>query len=198
MPAPSRKPWPMRWIVVAIVVFVAGYTYVSLHYRKAAPPYLPYEDTRARARAARAGYERYVGTLERPADPVEVAPRAGEGAAGGLPAPLQAALVERLLLPSSIGSAYASGSADHARPYQLAFTCFLSDLRQQPGEAQIYVKEDSVLVVPVCERLAGGLSARSRENPVIVTIPAGSLPPGRVRLTVVGERDSRTWTVVVH
>jgi len=189
----------MRWIILGIILFIVPYTYLTLHYRKTTPAYLPYEDTRERSRAARAGYERIVGSLARPADP----PRLGDGApdepaAGGLPESLRAALAEPLLLPAEIGRVAAAPSADHLAAYPVAFSCTLSDNKQQPEGVQLYLKDDDVLIVPACERLAGGLLARTREAVIIATVPPGSLPPGQYHVTLVGERASRRWTLQVH
>jgi hypothetical protein len=188
----------MKWIVLGIVLFVAPYTYLTLHYRKAAPAYLPYEDTRDRARAARAGYQRIVGTLIRLADPPRISVPAGEPAAGGLPEGLRAALGEPVLLPSSIGPVSAGSSADHLSEYPVQFSCTLADNRQQVEGAQIFVKGGELFIVPGCERLAGGLIARTREAVMVLGVPPGSLPPGRYRATLVGERSSRSWGLQVH
>jgi len=39
----------MKWVVVAIVVFVAGYTVVNLLFRKPGRAYRPYQDAQDRA-----------------------------------------------------------------------------------------------------------------------------------------------------
>ncbi len=122
----------------------------------------------------------------------------GAPAAGGLPEPLRAALIEPLLLPAAIDAVSAAPSADHAGEYRVEFTCTLSDSRQQPEGAQLYLKDDNVFIVPACERLAGGLVARTREAILVITVPPRSLAPGRYRVTLVGERDSKVWTLQVH
>jgi hypothetical protein len=188
----------MKWILLGIVLFIVPYTYLTLHYRKSTPAYLPYEDTRDRVRAGHAGYERVVGGLVRLADPPRGDGVTGEPAAGGLPEPLRAALIDPVLLPALIGSVAAAPSADHATEYRMEFSCTLSDNRQQPESAQIYLKDNEVLIVPACERLAGGLVARTREAVLVVTVPPRSLEPGRYHMTLVGERASKAWTLQVH
>ena len=44
-----RKPWPMKWIVASILVFIPIYTYLTLHYRRPGPAFNPYGDMRDRA-----------------------------------------------------------------------------------------------------------------------------------------------------
>ena len=48
----QRKPWPMWPIVIAIVGFMAFYTWVQFSFRKLEPPYLPSEAMQDRTRAA--------------------------------------------------------------------------------------------------------------------------------------------------
>ncbi|MEC7907288.1 MAG: hypothetical protein VYC82_08690 [Verrucomicrobiota bacterium] len=50
--ARQRKPWPMLPIVVAIIGFMAFYTWVQFSFRKIEPPYLPSEAMEDRTRAA--------------------------------------------------------------------------------------------------------------------------------------------------
>lgn len=46
----ERKPWPMKWIVLAIVVYIAGYTFINVAYRKpAGSAHEPAVETRERA-----------------------------------------------------------------------------------------------------------------------------------------------------
>ena len=50
--ARQRKPWPMWPILVAIIGFMAFYTWVQFSFRKLEPPYLPSEAMKDRTRAA--------------------------------------------------------------------------------------------------------------------------------------------------
>jgi len=187
----------MGWIVVGILLFIGPYTYLTIHYRKRAPAYLPYEDTVQRVRAARAGYQRIVASSERLADP----PPAGEGAgtaAGGLPAALRDALRNPVLLPASFRSVDAARSVDQGAAYVVSFACTMADSRQQPSEAELYVREDAIYIVPACERLAGDLVARTREAYIAVTVPRRSLSPGRYHVTLVGADSSLAWPLQVH
>jgi len=199
MSALSRQPWPMKWIALGIILFIIPYSYLTLHYRKRTPAYLPYEDTRERIRAGHAGYQRIVGSIERPADPPQFwVGTTGALAAGGLPEPLRTALGELLLLPADIGRVKAAAAADHLAAYPVEFACTLADNRQQPEGVQFYVKDDALLIVPTCERLAGALIARTREAVIVATAPPGSLPPGQYQVTLVGRLGSRAWTLQVH
>ena len=83
----------MKWMVLAIVVGITVYTYLTLHYRKPGPEYRPYEDFARRANVERlldAGYRRMEAPAERPADPKTIIRSMGPIASvtdvpGGLP-----------------------------------------------------------------------------------------------------------------
>ena len=196
---PARKPWPMRWIVIAIMVFVGLYTYLNLHFRKPGPAYLPYEDAQQRAGLARAGYHRISLKVDRPADPKPLVALASTAAApGGLPADLRATLTDPLLLPAEIGKVEAAAAASAAVPYRIAFSWVETDNREDLAGAHVYIKGADVFVVPDCEHLAEGLTARARAGVAVVTLPSDSLVAGTYRVTLAAERTARSWTLQVH
>src|SRR5438105_3708911 len=56
-----HEPWPMKWIALAILLFIVPYTYLTLHFRKPGKAFEPYADLSKRANTARllsAGYQR--------------------------------------------------------------------------------------------------------------------------------------------
>lgn len=197
--APNRRPWPIRWILLLIVLFIVPYTYLNLRYRKPGPSYRPYQDSRERESVARAGYARITIGAERLAD---AGP--GEGGAasaavrGGLPEELRRSLIEPPLLPAEFGPVTAPASGDSSRPYPIQFECTVADDRLQLAGAVIYVRGADVVVVADFERLTGGLAARSRHSLVRLTIPPGALAKGRHLFTLVGTSASRSWSAQVH
>jgi len=204
--AQSRKPWPMKWIVLAIVAFIIPYTYLELHFRKPGPAYRPYEDTRNRINNARllsAGFQRVTLNAERPAEPgrlglASAAPAVSAAAPGGLPAELGGALIDQPLLPVSIDSVTTAATVASAQAYAIQFTCTLPDNKEQLADAHLYHREGVLFLVPSFEKLDGGLLARTRESTVLVTVPAATLRPGSYTVTVIGGRASRRWTLQVH
>ncbi len=199
-PFPSRKPWPMKWIVAAILVFIAGYTYLTLHYRKPGPEYRPYEDMRNRANTLRllqAGYQRIQLAAERPAEPLGHH-NTTFPAPGGIPEPLRTTIVSKPLLPADILAAYGGDSGSARESYQVEFRCSLPNDKQQLAGAELYVKGDQIVITPDFELLAPGLLTRSRESLVLLTVPPGALKPGHYQVTLVGERTSRVWTLDLH
>ncbi len=196
----------MKWIVLSIVIFVVGYTFVTLHYRKSDKSFEPYQDLKDKANTGRllsAGFQRFALGFSRPTDPGRTG-AAGRGAAaiatgpGGLPSDLTQALIDQPLLPVSIDSVTAAASASAAEPYLIQFTATLADMKQQPAGGLLYRREKELIVIPTSEKLTGTLLARDAAATVLLTLPAGSLPAGQYRVTVAGSRTARTWTLQVH
>lgn len=192
----------MKWVALVIVVCLAAYTFLTLHYRKTAPSYRPYQDTKNRAGVMRllsAGYQRVALTAQRPADP---GPRSGgattSAVAGGLGSDLGSSLLEMPMLPAEITQVSAAASVSTLLPYPIQFTCTLADNKRQLAGAELYVRDDLITLVPTFEQLDGGLLARTRESVVLVTVPPGTLRAGSFKVTLVGERTSRAWSLQVH
>jgi hypothetical protein len=206
MPDPfNRKPWPMKWVALAILVMIVPYTILTIKYRKAEPAYQPYEDSKQRANVMRlldAGYQRLNVTAERPADPQNIVRAMNTLAeitttAGGLTEGLTAALVEIPQLPASFSSVSASREAASLLPYPVLFTCTLTDQKHQLGGAQVFVRGHQVVIVPQFEPLDGDLTARSKESPVLITIPGGALKSGEYNVHLAGSTQSRQWTLTI-
>lgn len=192
----------MKWIVLVIVLSLGTYTYLTLHYRKQNPSFQPYQDMKDRANTLRllnAGYQRITLTAQRPADPKPIADGAAiTRAPGGLPENLRVTLVEQPRLPTSYPKLTAAATANTLLPYPIQFTCSVGDNHQQLAGAQLYLKDDHIVIVPEFERLGGELLARSRDSIVLLTVPGGTLKPGHYQVALVGTQTSPTWTLQVH
>ena len=192
----------MKWLVLTIALVIVPYTFLTLYYRKPGPAYRPYQDAQERANVVRllsAGYKRLTLAAQRPADPLRGATAATTMAAlGGLPSALVSTLVQKPLLPSEIIAVTAAPSISAVQSYAIQFTCTLPDNKQQLAGAALYVKDAEIIITPDFELLAGDLVARSRESVILLTIPAGTLKAGSYRITLAGQRSSRTWALQVH
>ena len=192
----------MKWIVLAIVVSLVLYTYLTLHFRKAGPAFRPYADIKDHANTVRlldAGYQRITVEAELPADPAPAGPAAAvSSASAGLPAALRDTLIDQPKLPAEIVSVSAAPSVNSLFTYAIGFRCTLPDNKQQLAGAELYVRGGEIIVAPDFDRLAGGLLSRTRENLIRLTVPAGALKPGQYHVTLVGARDSKAWTLQVH
>jgi hypothetical protein len=197
----DRKPWPMKWIVVSILVFIPIYTYLTLHYRRPGPAFNPYRDMRDRAdviRLLKAGYQRIAIDASRPAEDTAGAGGATSPGPGGLPDELRRTLVETPLMALEISSASAAPTAVSGIDYDIGLTYTIPDNKRQLSGAHLYEKPGEIVIVADFERLAGDLLSRTRDGSAILDIPPGSLRPGTYRVTLVGERASREWTLRVR
>src|ERR1043166_2507919 len=108
MPPPRRehRPWPMKWVVIAILLCIVPYTYLRWHYRKPTKAFEPYADIKDRANTMRllaAGFQRIPVTAQRPADPARAILMAAiSPAPGGVPEALKTSLIDVPRLPSEI------------------------------------------------------------------------------------------------
>ena len=145
-----------------------------------------------------AGYRRIPIVATRPADGIlAVGGAALTGAAGGLPADLRTTLVEPPQLPVEISGVVAAPTATATEPYAIQATCTLPDDRYQLSGADIFLRGETVVIVPTFERLTGEMSVRSRQSTVLLTIPAETLKPGKYAVTLAAERASHTWPLEV-
>lgn len=190
----------MKWIVVAIILVIVPYTFLTLHFRKPTEPFRPYEDMKNRANVVRllsAGYQRVPLPAQRPSDPSGARPTPTAAAPGGLPAELKSALVEEIALPDEIVNLAAAGSTKRTEPYSIRFSCKLPDARRQLAGAELYVRGQELVIAPVLEKLSGSLTARSVDNVILITVPAETLKAGKYHVTLAAQRASRTWSLDV-
>lgn len=197
----------MKWIVVAILVFMASYTFITLRYRKPGTAHQPYKDAKERATVQRlqeAGYQRIAATISLPAEPRNSIARLGKDFAthqiipGGLPAELAETLIDKPALPEGFSAVAAPAEVPSMLPYSFQFTCTAPAKSDTVGETFVYLKNDDLAVVAGVEKIGGDLLARSRDNPVLVTIPGGTLKPGTYRVRLIGAQNSRQWTLQVQ
>lgn len=196
------RPWPLKWIVVAILLAVIPYTFIRWHYRKPRPAFEPYQDIKDRANTSRlvsAGFQRVTLTADLPTDTLRnVTAAPVSSAPGGLPEALDTTLINKPLLPVEILSVHAAGATNAMFAYPIELTCTLPDNKRQLSGAHLYLKDNEAIVVADYEPLNGGLLARTSKNLIRLTVPAGVLKPGRYDVTLIGSRTSRAWTLEVR
>ncbi|HVU25400.1 MAG TPA: hypothetical protein VHE13_14835 [Opitutus sp.] len=197
----ERKPWPMKWVVLAIVLAIVPYTILTLRYRKPGKMFEPYHDMKERANTMRllsVGFQRITLEASRLVDPTPGMPAAPVfPARGGLPPELDLNLIDRPLLPAEIQSVHAASSINAVMSYPVELRCSQPDGHQQLGSADLYVHGHELVIVPSFERLSGELLARTSDNLIRLTVPAGALKAGLYHVTLVGSRLSQAWTLDV-
>ncbi len=197
----------MKWIAVAIVIFIAGYTYVNLHYRKPGRAHEPYEDTKNRvvkARLETAGYTTIAINFERPADPASslnsiAKPHAKfRESPAGLPAEIATAQIDKPILPQSYTRLIAPENTSGLLPISLQFTCIAANNNVQVAALHAYRKDAELILVPQLTALDTQLLSRTSEFPIYVTFAPGSLPAGNYQVTLAGAAQSCVFTLQVH
>jgi hypothetical protein len=200
---PPQKPWSMKWIVAAIVVFVVGYTLVNIYYRKPGPAFRPYEDMNNRATTARllaGGWQKLPVELSRPVAKPGLGLHASTSrAAAGLGPELEAAFAEKPLLPASVERATAGTHAERGRDYLVHFTATLGDQHLQVGAVEALLRDREIVLIPTLERLPGKeLLSRWNDADYLAALATARLAPGRYTVRLAARGPALQWTLEVQ
>lgn len=192
----------MKWIVLAIIVCIVPYTWLTLAYRKENPAHQPYQDNKDRAQTLRlldSGFYRFDVSLEFPKDvgepPVERAEP--ERIAGGLPPLLRDLLIDRPTLPARLPQVSAPTSVPAGIPYILTFDGAPSDPGERAASAQLYQRGSQIVIVVAHDATSSELESRDLNATAQLTVPANTLNPGTYQVSLLGERESLRWTLTV-
>ena len=200
---PTPKPWPMKWIVAVIVLFVAGYTVVNLTFRKAGRPYRPYQDAQDRATIARllaAGWQKMPADTRRPIEKPALAdaPAAVTRATVGLGLDLTPNFAELPKLLATIDQVIAPASVARGADYSAYFTASLPNQKALVGDLALYRKGNELVFIPTAEPLPGKeLMSRWSESTCCVSFSTASLPPGRYQARIVAKGPAAAWAFTV-
>ena len=202
-PLPERKPWPMKWIVAVIVVFIVGYTLVNVYFRKPGRPYRPYQDAQDRATTARllaAGWQKLPVDTRRPAEPPALAdtPAAVTRDFLGLGADFESKFAEKPRLFATIDRVVSPAAVTHGSNYSGYFTASLASLKEQVGELTLYRRANELVLVPTTEPLPGKeLKSRWNDSTYWVSFPTTNLPAGRYQMRIVAKGPAAEWSFTV-
>lgn len=192
----------MKWIVVAIAIFVIGYTLVNFLYRKPGRAFRPYEDMNKRATTARllnAGWQKLPVELSRPASKAGFTLAASISRAGaGLGAELEAAFAEKPRLLATIDKVTAPTEASHGSLYSVFFTASLTDQNLQVGQIEALKRDHEIVLIPVLEKLPNNLLSRWKDADYCANVPTDRLPPGRYTVRLAAKGPSAQWTFSVR
>lgn len=193
----------MKWIVLAILVCVVPYTWITIKYRKEAPPHQPYQDNKDRAQVMRlldSGFQRVSVTLERLVDPALPLTDAADfdATVGGLPSSLAGLLIDKPPVPSTFTQLDAPAATLVGIPYTITATCTQPDKKEQPATSFLYLRGDEAVFVIGYDVHPGDLQSRRTESYVRLSVPPHTFAPGEYRATLIGAKASRRWTFVVH
>ena len=193
----------MKWIVLAILVCVIPYTWITINYRKEAPPHQPYQDNKDRAQVMRlldSGFQRVTVTLERLVDPPLPLTDAADfdATAGGLPFSLGELLLDKPPVPSTFTQLDAPAATLVGVPYIITATCTQPDKKERPATSFLYLRGNEAVFIIGYDALPGELLARRTESYVRLSVPANTFNRGEYHATLIGAEASRRWTFVVH
>lgn len=201
---PTPKPWPMKWIVVAIVVFAAGYTAVNFYFRKPGKAYRPYQDAQDRATTARllaAGWHKLPVDSRRPVEKpaVDDTPAAITRAAVGLGPDLMPNFAEQPKLVDTIDRVVAPSGVAHGSDYSAYFTASVTSQKAQVGDLTLYRKGNDLVLIPSTEPLPGkALMNRWSDSTYCVNFSTTQLPPGRYSVRLVAKGPAAAWSFTVR
>ncbi|HVT74305.1 MAG TPA: hypothetical protein VHD61_14305 [Lacunisphaera sp.] len=199
---PPPKPWPMKYVVVAILVFVVIYTWVNLRYRKPGPGYRPYQDAQDRATVARllaAGWHKMPVALERPieAPALDGAPAAVARDFPGL-GDLDQKFAEKPRLFASIDRVVSPASVRRGAEYTVYFTASVADLKEEMGELALFRRDRELVLLPTTEHLPGrDLRSRWNDSNYTARFSTADLAPGRYEARLVARGRAATWSFTV-
>lgn len=193
----------MKWVVVAIVLFIGGYTVVNLWFRKPGKPAEPARDLRDRATAARlqeSGWIRRDLPTHRPVDaPAVDHPAPVQRGAVGLGLDLDPLFVERPRLADTVAQVAAPATMPAGADYTFFFTAGHKDQHFQLGEVIYLHRGNELAVIPLLEPLPGkNLLSRWDDAKHAVTLPTQALKPGRYTVRLVATGPSVQWTLEVR
>ncbi len=199
---PPPKPWSMKWIVLAIGVFVVGYTLVNLYFRKPGRAYRPYQDAQDRATTARllnAGWHKVPVEFSRPIEKPAVDNSASiNRAAVGLGPDLAPNFAEAPKLLATIDRVVAPTTVAKGETYNAYFTASLANQKAQLGELSLYQKGRELVLIPSSETLPGKeLMSRWNDSTYCASFSTAALEPGRYEARLVAKGPAAAWTFVV-
>lgn len=202
LPGPTPELWSMKWIAVTILLFIGGYTFLTLHYRKPNRSYEPYNDLKNRGQnhnLLTAGYQRVTLSSAEPTNEQPLEATAELSAApAGLPRELQDSLFDQPNLPATYQDVRTPAIINGLLPFRLIFDCTVASDQQRYVTAFLYIKGEQIVIVPEFEQLDGDLRNRTRTNHVQLVIPGGAIKPGAYQVLLPGRSASLTWPLQVN
>lgn len=198
----ARQPWPLWPIAVAIIVALVGYTYLRLAYAKPGKPHEPFAEHRQRAefgRFAAAGWAHTAAEFEAVVElPALDAAVEQQPAQPGPAEELRQLSTETWHLPIEYSVVSAPSRHPGRVDYIVHFEAELDQARAHIVGFDLFRKGVELVVLPRWEQYPGELTQRRPRNTGRFSIPAGTLPTGRYRMTLPALKQSSQWDLVVE
>jgi len=188
----------MKWVVLAIAIFIVGYTVINVLYRKPGKGHEPAAEMKQRVTAARlkeAGWVKLPVSTRRPAEKLAGDEAPISRGVFGLGLDFNTNLVDKPGLLRSIDEVSAPASAAAGADYTACFTGSLSDLKYQLGDIELYRRGYELVLLPVTEHLPGKeLYSRWNDGNYCVTFSTQSLPPGTYQVSLFAQGPAAKWS----
>jgi hypothetical protein len=197
----NKTPWPMKWVALAILVFIAIYTPLMLKFRKPGHGYEPAAEAERRMAEA-AKWEKIAARLELTAAEAVAPLMPGPAAIVAdapvrLPEGLRDALAGAPALPAEITAVAAPAACGAGEACVISFTCALASADERLDSVMVFQEGGRVFVLPLTVPAVGGPRARTADAAARVTLPAGALKPGRYTVIVAASARAKQWTLEV-
>lgn len=177
--------WP---IVLAIIVSLAGYTYLRLAYAKQQKAHEPFADRQHRADQAQleqAGWACIDATYHAASAPTATAaaPVVAVSDQPELVAELRALTAENWILPIEYTALIVPAATANTEAGRIAVSASLDQARAQVSGFDLYRKDRELIAIPRWAPLTGAFSDARPTTAGTIAFPAGALPPGRYTIT---------------
>jgi hypothetical protein len=197
----NKTPWPMKWVALAILVFIAIYTPLMLKFRKPGHGYEPAAEAERRMGEA-AKWAKIEARLELPvaglvAPPAPNTPAAVADAPTRLPEGLRDALAGAPALPAEITAVAAPAVCGAGEACVISFTGALASAEERLNSVMVMQEGGRIFVLPITVPAVGGPRARTADAAARVTLPAGALKPGRYTVLIAASVRAKQWTLEV-
>ena len=198
---PARQPWPLWPIAVAIVVALAGYTYLRLAYAKPGKPHEPFAEHRRNAgmeQLATHGWTHAEAEFEAIAElPPPLAPINTTQTAPAAVEELRGLATENWHLPIEYSALSAPAQAAPGSACAVHFQAELDQARVHIVGFDLFRRYAEIVALPRWEPFPAELTARRPRNSGRFTIPPSLLGPGRYRITLPALKQSSQWLLEV-
>lgn len=191
----------MSTVAIAIVVCLAGYTWMRLKYAKPGHGHEPFAQAFQRRESEKlkaAGWERFEAAWERAVDFPD--PR-GNVRVADARSPLSEDLfkssTENWHLPIEYLKVTAPAELAAAGSYTVYLQALVDQARVQVHSFDIYRKGSDVLIIPRWEQIPEELIPRDAKTSGRMLWPEGKLPPGRYRVRLLALKQASEWDLTV-
>jgi hypothetical protein len=197
----NKTPWPMKWVALAILVFIAIYTPLMLKFRKPGHGYEPAAEAERRMAEA-AKWAKIEARLEMPVAGAVAPPTPSPAAAIAdaptrLPEGLRDALAGAPALPAEITAVTAPAACGAGEACVINFTGVLASADERLAGVTVFQEGGRIFVLPLTVPSLGGSRARTADAAARVTLPAGALKPGSYTVIVAASARAKQWTLEV-